>query len=181
MAADALAKKRTKRAVPILENFVQGGAVASTRARDQEHADRAVELTLGSVQQRVRVHVPDAESRGQHLAFEALARVEIQRRAIAIVQSRCRGPHQLGCLGRCKAIGRIVVGQVNVRNDRDRNGPASLRDSSEAHVSRDREEPWSQTFGIAQLINSLRGQDERVVHRIFGVAAIAKQHEAQSE
>ncbi len=125
--------------------------------------------------------MPDAERRGQHLAFEALAHVEIQRRAIAIVQSGRRGPEQLGRLGGGETIGRIVLREVDIGNERDRNGSAALRDSAEANVARDREEPWSETFGIAQLINALRGQDERVVHRVLGIAAITQQHEAEPE
>jgi len=173
VAPEPLARQRRQRAVPVVEHCCQRFARATAEPGNQEKTYRALQLALRAAYKRIRVRVIETERRRELGTLEALARIQEQDGAIALVQPRRGCPHECRGLTCQDGVGGLIVRQGDVRNRFHRLDAVALTELTQAHVSRDREHPAREPLRIAQLVEPLKRQHERVLRRVRGFVAIA--------
>ena len=155
--------------VPAGQHGVQVSAGGAAGARDDQRAERPLQLAARPRQQRVGVVARHPERSGELVAVKLMDQAQLDDIPLARVQPVDGGPDQLLEFGPFRrgtdlgGLGRHVSGLLEAREGLLGPQPA------EAFVARDRIEPGAQLVRIAQ-IPELGGRDEeRILHRVGGI------------
>jgi hypothetical protein len=173
--ADPLAHQHGEPPVPAGQHGVEAGAGVPPGPRDDQRAERSLQLAAGPGQQRVGVVAGHPERGGEFVALEFLHQAQLDDVPVARVQPVHRGPDQLAELGlfrggadiraRRRDVGGLVEGGQRLP------GPQP----AEALVARDRVEPGTQPGRVPQ-VPQLGGRDEKgVLNRVGGVGGLVQQ------
>ncbi len=173
---DPLADQRRELAVPVAEDAVQVATRVPRGPGDQERTDRPLDLVTQPAESHVGVVGAHAHGLAELGTLEALAQVQVEHRAVALVEPGGGVPHQgleglllshgLGpdCLVR--EVEQVVLPAVG--------GARARLQPSQALAPDDAVEPGTQAIGVAQLAQPFRGGHEGVRDRVHRVLALAQ-------